>query len=135
VDFCTDTRPVKNYVPHDGDQRGHGWGYLHHEAKDDQIPATPTVTRPKGDVFRFEAGAFASPAGHKAAVLEWRVGRVGKRGWYELDDHWRKDVADRAVEIPADVFKEKGEYRVRARWRDDTGRCGHWSAPVAVTVR
>ena len=69
-------------------------------------------------------------------VLEWRVGRIGKRGWYELDDYWKKEVAEgRAVDIPAEVFKEPGEYRVRARWRDDTGRCGHWSAPVEVRVR
>jgi hypothetical protein len=86
VDFCTDSRPQKNYAPHDGDQRGHGWGYLAHEAKDDQIPATPQVTRPGGK-FRFEASAFASPAGYKAAALEWRVGRVGRLGWYELDDY------------------------------------------------
>jgi hypothetical protein len=94
------------------------------------------VERTKPDAYRFEASAFASPAGHKAVALEWRVGRVGKRGWYELADHWRKDVeAGRAVDIPAEVFKEPGEYRVRARWRDGTGRCGHWSQPVAVVVR
>jgi hypothetical protein len=136
VDFCTDSRPVKNYVPHDGDQRGHGWGYLAHEAKDDRISGTPTVERPKAGGYRFEASAFTSPAGHKAAALEWRVGRVGKRGWYELHDHWRKELeSGRVVEIPAEVFKEPGEYRVRARWRDDTGRCGHWSAPVKVSVQ
>jgi hypothetical protein len=135
VDFCTDTRPVKNYAPHDGDPRGHGWGYLAHEAKDGRIPATPTVARPKADGYRFEASAFASPVGHEPAALEWRVGRVGARGWYELADHWKTEVADgRAVEIPAAVFAEKGAYRVRARWRDATGRCGHWSAPVAITV-
>jgi hypothetical protein len=39
------------------------------------------------------------------------------------------------VDIPADVFAEKGEYRVRARWRDDTGRTAHWSEPVAVVVK
>ena len=38
VDFCTDSRPMKNYAPNDGDQRGYGWGYLAHEAKDDKIP-------------------------------------------------------------------------------------------------
>jgi hypothetical protein len=136
VDFCTDTRPVKDYAPHDGDPRGHGWGYLAHEAKDDKIPATPAVERPKSDTYRFEAAAFASPAGHKAAALEWRVGRVGKRGWYELDDYWRKEhESGRVIDIPAEVFQEPGEYRVRARWRDDTGRCGHWSPPVAVVVR
>ncbi len=135
VDFCTDTRPVKNYAPNDGDQRGYGWGYVAHEAKDDKIPARPTVERPGGK-FRFEASAFVSPAGQKPAALEWRVGRVGQRGWYELTDHWRGEVATgRAVDIPPEVFKEPGEYRVRARWRDDTGRCGNWSAPVGVSVK
>src|SRR5437588_807274 len=41
----------------------------------------------------------------------------------------------RAIDVPAEVFKEAGEYRVRARWRDGTGRCGHWSAPLSVRVR
>ena len=92
--------------------------------------------RPRADAYRFEASPFGSPAGHEPAALEWRVGRVGKRGWYELDDFWRTDVPEgRTIDIPADVFKEPGEYRVRARWRDATGRCGHWSAPVAVSVR
>jgi hypothetical protein len=130
VDFCTDSRPNKTYAPNDGDQRGYGWGYLAHEAKDDRIPATPTVLR---DGYRFKATAFASPAKAKPAVLEWRVGGVGQRGWYELADLWRKDVAAGVeVAIPPDLFAAPGEYRVRARWRDDTGRCGHWSAPVVV---
>jgi hypothetical protein len=136
VAFCTDTRPGGKYAIHDGDQRGHGWGFLSIEAKDDKIPAMPTVEKVKGGEDRFEASAFSSPAGHKAAALEWRVGRVGKKGWYELHDHWRKDVKDdRAVDVPAAVFKEPGEYRVRARWRDDTGRCGHWIAAAAVSVK
>lgn len=136
VEFCTDTRPVKNYQPNDGDGRGYGWGYLAHEAKDDKIPATPTATRPAADKFRFEASAFKSPAGHEVAALEWRVGRIGQKGWYELTDLWRTDVkAGQTVDVPAAVFKEAGEYRVRARWRDATGRCGHWSAPVVVSAR
>jgi hypothetical protein len=136
VDFCTDTRPEKNYAPNDGDQRGYGWGYLAHEAKDERIPATPTLTRSKPTGYRFEASAYASKAGAAAAVLEWRVGRVGRRGAYELEDRWRKELASgTAVEIPAELFKEAGEYRVRARWRDATGRAGHWSAPVAVSVK
>lgn len=136
VDFCTDTRPAKTYAPNDGDPRGYGWGYLAHETKDPRIPATPAAGRQPGGGFRFEASAFASPAGARPAALEWRVGRVGRRGWYELDDRWRSEVGSgRAVDIPPDVFTEPGEYRVRARWRDDTGRCGHWSPPVAVGVR
>lgn len=136
VEFCTDSRPAKTYAPNDGDQRGYGWGYLAHETKDDRIPGTPAVARVPGGPQRFRASPFASPAGAGAAALEWRVGRVGKRGWYELAEHWQADAATGAdVDIPADVFKEPGEYRVRARWRDQTGRCGHWSPPAAVVVR
>ena len=135
VDFCTDSRPTKNYAPNDGDPRGYGWGYLAFEARDDKVPARPAVERP-GNKYRFEASAFASPAGHKPATLEWRVGRVGQHGWYELDDYWLEHIeSGRAVEIPSRLFKEPGEYRVRARWRDDTGRCGHWSEPVGISVR
>ena len=68
-------------------------------------------------------------------MLEWRVGRVGQKGWYELADHWRSEVASSTeIIIPPDVLKIKGEYRVRARWRDNTGRCSHWSNPVVVMV-
>jgi hypothetical protein len=136
VDFCTDSRPTKNYAPNDGDPRGYGWGYLSHEARDGRIPATPAVERLPGGGHRFAASAFASPTGARPAALEWRVGRVGRRGWYEIEDRWRKEAeAGGEADIPADVFKEPGEYRVRARWRDHTGRCGHWSSPVAVSVR
>jgi hypothetical protein len=135
VDFCTDSRPTKNYAPNDGDQRGYGWGYLAREARDDKIPATPKVDRLPGG-WRFQASAFSSPAGNRPAALEWRVGRFGRRGWYELDERWRKEAESaRAIDVPAEVFKEPGEYRVRARWRDATGRCGHWSPPVNVSVR
>lgn len=130
VEFCTDSRPTHRYAPNDGDQRGYGWGYLAHEAKDDKIPAPPTVTR-AGQ--RFQATAFASPVSAKPAALEWRVGRVGQKGWYELTDYWRKEVASGVeIDIPPEVFAAPGEYRVRARWRDETGRCGHWSAARVV---
>lgn len=135
VEYCTDSRPQKNYAPNDGDPRGYGWGYLAHEARDDKIPATPRVER-RGETFQFTASAFASPVGAKPATLEWRVGRVGKRGWYELEDYWlRQEKTGQGVDIPAEVFAAPGEYRVRARWRDDTGRCGHWSPPATVKVR
>jgi hypothetical protein len=136
VDFCTDSRPTKNYAPNDGDQRGYGWGYLAHETRDDKIPARPAVERLPGPAHRFKASEFASPAGSRPAALEWRVGRVGQRGWYELADHWRTEVgAGAEVTIPPEVFRAPGEYRVRARWRDQTGRCGHWSPPAEVAVR
>ena len=136
VGYCTDTRPRKDYAVNDGDPRGYGWGYLAAEAKDDNIPGTPAVARAKGDGFAFEATAFEGAGGAKAAAVEWRVGRAGRPGWYELADHWTADAkAERTVSVPAAVFKGAGEYRVRARWRDDAGRCGHWSAAAVVTTR
>ncbi|CAN5315058.1 hypothetical protein BH11PLA2_BH11PLA2_52010 [soil metagenome] len=135
VDFCTDSRAKKSYAPNDGDQRGYGWGYLNHECKDDKIPATPTLTRLFA-YHNFMASAFVSPAMHTPAALEWRVGRVGQPGWYELTDHWKKELASgKEIEIPEQVFKQPGDYRVRARWRDSTGRCSHWSAAVEVSIK
>lgn len=136
IDFCTDSRAKKTYAPNDGDHRGYGWGYLAFEAKDDKIPATPKVEQLRGNSNRFQATAFQSPAQAKQAALEWRVGRVGAVGQYELTEHWRQDITTGLTnDIPADVFKSPGEYRVRARWRDDTGRCSHWSPPVVVQVK
>jgi hypothetical protein len=136
VDFCTDSRPIKNYAPNDGDQRGYGWGYLAHEAKDDKIPATPTVERVGTDQFRFKGSSFSSPAKVRPDALEWRVGRLGKKGWYELEEQWRKETnSGNEISVPREVFEKAGEYRVRARWRDETGRCGHWSPPVTISVK
>ena len=136
IDYCTDTRPGGKYAPNDGDQRGYGWGYLALEAEDGKIPATPTVAKLAGEKPRFEASAFASPAGARAAVLEWRVGRVGGRGRYELGEHWHIEVKEgRSVDIPPEVVKDPGEYRIRARWRDGTGRCGYWSTPTTLVAK
>ncbi|MGC4004920.1 MAG: CotH kinase family protein [Pirellulales bacterium] len=136
LEFCTDSRPTKNYAPNDGDQRGYGWGYLAHEAKDAEIPAMPTVTRAPGNAFRFAASAFDSPKGRKPAALEWRVGRIGEKGRYELTEYWHESRTDgTTIEIAASVFREPGAYRVRARWRDDSGRCGHWSPAIDVPVK
>ena len=58
------------------------------------------------------------------------------RGWYELAEHWWKETdSGDEIDIPSEAFKAPGEYRVRARWRDQTGRCGHWSSPVDVSIR
>lgn len=129
VDFCTDSRPTKNYAPNDGDPRGYGWGYLAHECRDNEIPVTANVERISG-TWRFKASTFDSPAKHQPVALEWRVGFPQ----YELAEHWRKESKAAECEIPAEVFKQPGVYRVRARWRDQTGRCGHWSKAVEIRV-
>ena len=135
VEFCTDSRPTKNYAPNDGDQRGYGWGYLAHESKDEAIPTRPVVAVAGDGQYRFKATGFVSPAKHQPAALEWRVGRIGQAGWYELAEHWVKESGlETTMAIAAEVFSKPGEYRVRARWRDGTGRCGPWSEGVAVRV-
>jgi hypothetical protein len=141
IEFCTDSRPTNNYAPNDGDQRGYGWGYLVHETKDDQIPSTPKIEQLPNSKHRFQASAFASPAGHQAAALEWRVGRMGQRGQYELTEIWRAEgkaneqkMIDTEIEIPTEVFQKPGSFRVRARWRDQTNRAGHWSQPLEIVV-
>ena len=136
VDFCTDSRPVKNYAPNDGDQRGYGWGYLAHEAKDDKIPATPTVERRRRRATGSRRRRSPRPPG--TSRRRWNGGSAGSAsaaGTNSTTTGGRRSATGRAIDIPAEVFKEPGEYRVRARWRDDTGRCGHWSAPVTVSVR
>jgi len=136
VDFCTDSRPTKKYAPNDGDPRGYGWGYLALEAKDDKIPVRANVERLPGEKFQFRTTEFASTVGHQAKALEWRVGRIGKKGMCELADYWKTEIdTGTKIVIPAEVFRDAGEYRIRARWRDHTGRCGHWSSPVEVSVK
>lgn len=134
VDFCTDSRPTKNYAPNDGDARGYGWGYLALEAKDDRIPRTPTVTR-SGSSWRFEVSAYASPSIATAAALEWRIARVGEPDHYELTPQAQGEVATAtSFTIPAMGMSQPGRYRVRARWRDSEGRCSHWSPPVTIPI-
>jgi hypothetical protein len=43
IDFCTDTRPVKNYRLNDGNPLGYGWGRVASDARDETIPARPTI--------------------------------------------------------------------------------------------
>ena len=145
VDFCTDSRPVKNYAPNDGNPRGYGFGFLQHEARDRKIPSTPSVhtTRPKpAGSLQFEATPFASPATNRFAAIQWRVAEIGKprqatfgqpQFRYELEPRWlgpESAASDLTFEIPKGICEIDHTYRVRARYKDHTGRWGHWSAPV-----
>ncbi|MBI1840338.1 MAG: lamin tail domain-containing protein [Verrucomicrobia bacterium] len=145
VEFATDSRRVKNYAPNDGDQHGYGFGFLAHEAKDDSVPSAPSIRytgparHPAADLS-FEITPFVSP-GSKASceAVQWRVGRIGAAAapggtteWrYELEPFWTSDPkppTPGAFRLPPQVCREKQAYRVRARYRDNTGRWSHWSA-------
>ncbi|HTG45795.1 MAG TPA: CotH kinase family protein, partial [Verrucomicrobiae bacterium] len=153
VEFCTDSRPTKNYEPNDGDQRGYGFGFLQHEAKDDLVPSTPTVrfTGTHGfavNQLSFEGSSFASPETNRFAAVQWRIGEVsapGHAGWvagqprrYEIEPSWTSSeiqTAENSFTLPARACQPDHTYRVRARYKDHTGRWSHWSAPAQFVAQ
>lgn len=150
IDFCTDSRPQKNYAPNDGNPLGYGWGYVAYEAQDKDLPPRPLIKRETANALTrtFSIAKVAWPDDKKPRV-EWRVGRVGTvgvAGWqpndwylYELEEHWRSPVeelpANDRKAISSKTFAERGTYRVRARYHDATGRAGNWSEPVVEVVK
>ena len=148
VEFCTDSRAVKNYAPNDGDQHGYGFGYLQQEAKDSRIPATPDIryTGPAGfpvGKLSFAVTPFTSPATNRFAALQWRIGVINAPGrpghvagqpWtYEIQPHWTSEeiaMPQASFQPPANAFAIHQTYRVRARYKDHTGRWSHWSPAV-----
>jgi len=108
------------------------------------IPATPTLTAEGAMDFtkpelHFRATLTAGDA--VIGTLEWRVaeitaGIVAKPltpRKYEIEPIWQQAGGAR-MEIPTKVFESGHTYRVRARSRDTTGRCGHWSPPLQFTA-
>ncbi len=104
TEFCTDSRPVKNYAINDGDQRGYGFGYLTVEARDGKIPERPVIQLtgserkeagfrlklfgqgPKGRVsannlfFGISPFASAAESTNLFAAMQWRLGEISAPG-------------------------------------------------------
>ncbi len=152
ADFCTDSRTNRNYAPNDGNILGYGFGHLWWESRDAQIPERPVIrhlgSEKKGSQL-FQITPFTTPvATNHFAVVQWRVGRStapGQPGYragqpwrYEIEPHWDSGEQLRGepqMKLPKEAFTEAGLLRVRARYRDNTGRWSHWSEPVTLTVR
>ncbi len=146
VDFCTDSRPTKNYAPNDGNPLGYGWGYVAHEAQDKDIPPRPVIKREGKDVY--SVAKVERPA-DQLLRIEWRIGRIGTfgvAGWqasepyqYEIEEHWRTPANDLKSDVKQflsrKLFAEPGTYRIRARFHDSTGRASHWSEPVTEVAK
>ncbi len=114
------------------------------------IPGTPTVTY-VGDAefsirgLTFETTPFDDPQGAQTfAALKWRVGEVtdvsapaydpAALPIYEWTEVWTSgELTDFAaqVTVPPGAVQVGRSYRLRARMKDDSGRWGHWSAPVS----
>ncbi len=105
IDYCTDSRPTKNYAINDGDQRGYGFGYLSVEAWDRRIPERPVIRlvgeeekksglrsklfgpEPEKNfsetILKFEISDFKSSVTATNSVLaamQWRVGEINAPG-------------------------------------------------------
>ncbi|MEI7733424.1 MAG: CotH kinase family protein [Verrucomicrobiota bacterium] len=148
VEFCTDSRAKKNYQINDGDPHGYGFGYLSIEAADKKIPATPMVqltgTPKLSKKYAFRASAFASPVTNAtAAAVEWRLAEISAPGVpgfvtnqpcrYELQTLWNSGELPPGrpeLQLADNLCKKVHTYRVRARYKDNSGRWGHWSEPV-----
>ncbi len=145
VDFCTDTRPEKDYRIDDQKPLGYGWGYLGIEAADNEIPERPVVkyTGPAdypAGALGFESSAFAGK--HPFGTMQWRVGEIGtpdRKPWrYEIEPLWESAEAPSIVpqvHIPQGTCKTGATYRVRARHKDSTGRWSHWSEPAEFIAK
>jgi hypothetical protein len=144
TEFCTDSRPAKNYAINDGDQRGYGFGYLSIEAKDEKVPARPTLKRTGAafEVSPFEGSPRATNSTFGA--VQWRVGEICAPGlpgykpglpWkYEVEEFWRSAELSEVKPFSLSEAPLVGgrAYRVRARFKDSTGRWSHWSAPEQI---
>jgi len=148
VEFCTDARPSKNYAPNDGDQRGYGFGFLQTESKDELIPTRPSVRFTGLSGFRtdqliFQVAPFASPNSNAFAAVQWRIAQISAPGLagykegepchYEIESHWitaELTKPDPEMRVPPNVCQSGRTYRLRVRYKDNTGRWSRWSEPV-----
>ena len=151
MDFMTDTDP-DGWSINDGDQRGYGYNYLEYEAADTLIPNTPTVTYSgtagfPSDKLKFSTSAYSDPDGSPYAAMEWRVGEISNPStasfdpnapWkYEINSVWESGELTTfasQMSIPSGILQQGHTYRVRVRFKDDTGRWSHWSDVASGTT-
>jgi len=153
TEFCTDSRPLKNYQPDDGNPQGYGYGFLAREAEDPKIPAQPEI-RYKGPAgfpvhqLAFNVSAFQSPTSARFVSIQWRIAEItapglpgyvpGQPQRYEIEPGWNSSELGFAYPVfylPAGICRPAHTYRIRARYEDETGRWSHWSAPVQFVPR
>jgi len=116
-----------------------------HGIQDNRIPNKPTISSTGTnalDNLIFSNSSFADPQGNNTfAALEWRVGEWSDpsnviydtkcKSRYEIEDHWVSGEINSfstSFNIPAEAKLKVGRtYKVRVRYKDNTGRWSHWS--------
>jgi hypothetical protein len=109
---------------------------------DKAIPATPVLkARAAFDPAKSSFLVTASSGGPGPEAFEWRLAGVTldpirkplKPRKYEIESLWQQPGTSSA-EIPSNLIEKGHTYRIRARARDASGRCSHWSDPVEVKI-
>lgn len=158
TEFCTDSRPEKNYAINDGDQRGYGFGYLSIEARSRSAPNRPSIqisgdnktARPVTSTLSLKVSEFESPADYTNTAftaLQWRVAEISAPGLagykpgeprkYEVEELWRSEeltTQTNRFSLPLTICKPGRTYRVRARYKNNMERWSHWSHPIQFTT-
>ena len=114
--------------------------------RDTQIPATPSIAYVGAGSFpinelEFRVGNYSGV--NAFAALKWRIAEVTpsdapaanpeEPNKYEIQADWESaEIAPFSsdVTIPVEAVRAGSTYRVRARFKDATGRWSHWSPPV-----
>ncbi len=117
---------------------------------DPEIPDTPTISltgSPALDDMTFSNSDFSDPQGAGTfSALEWRVGEWSDPSnpyyatvcdpIYEIETVWRSgeiNTFSGSFTIPPEAQLKAGRtYKIRVRYKDNTGRWSHWSAPEYV---
>ncbi|MCF7976392.1 MAG: lamin tail domain-containing protein [Phycisphaerae bacterium] len=119
-----------------------------HEGDDTSLPWTPTIQYigtpdfPM-DALVFQCSAFQDPQGSQTfGAMQWRVAEVSnlnrvdyapRSRAYEIDPVWQSEeltVFQEVMAMGPEGLQPGRLYRARVRMKDNTGRWGHWSAPV-----
>ncbi len=118
-----------------------------------QLPGRPVISYSGVagyplDGLGFSATAFTDPQGAATfAGMEWRVGEItdpsapaydpSRDRVYEATAVWESGFLtsfSAAVQVPAGALRTGRTYRARVRYRDTSGRNGHWSLPHEFTA-
>jgi len=116
--------------------------------KDPAVPKKPTITytgNPDYTRLSFDLSPYTGT--NAFASVQWRIADVttsthssgfASTNHYEIVPLWQSDEiksAEGAFTFPKLPLEKSETYRVRARFKDVSGRWSHWSAPSEFTAK
>lgn len=118
-----------------------------------QLPARPVISYSGTpgypvDGLAFTSSSFSDPQGAGTfSGMQWRIGEVTNPSApaydplapriFEATPVWESGTLttfQAGVAIPTSALRNGHTYRARVRHMDNTGRFGHWSAPIEFTA-